>query len=134
LCHISNQLPWQYESNVGGLIYDGNKVKVQYLVREVETMVYTIHSIQCLESSYGGQCQKCKSVSSSFYHHCQEAVELGEKNFHEKTTNKAVLTSPTLAQKKLDHDKKMKKSYQNKIFCMAAEYWHKKGVKLPNEL
>jgi hypothetical protein len=82
----------------------------------------------------GNTCSGCILVTSSFYRRCRSAVEFWGKDFDENTTNKSLLMSPSLAQKRFQYDKSTKKSYQNRIFQLEAQRQRKKGVRLPFDM
>jgi hypothetical protein len=106
-----------------------------YVVKEPSPMVHAIHSSKCMGTGDGGNtCSGCISVTSSFYRHCRSAVEFRGKDFNENTTNKSLLTSPSLAQKRFQYDKSTKKSYQNRIVQLEAQRQRKKGVCLPFDM
>jgi hypothetical protein len=130
---VSNQLNWSHESNVCGVIRENEQD--QYLVKEPHPMIFAIHSVMCMGTGDGGNtCLGCLSVSSSLYRHCKNAVSLRQNDFHENTTNKALLTSPSLVKKRFSYDKSTRKKMQNRLFRLEAQRQHKKGVRLPSNM
>ncbi len=72
-------------------------------------MIFAIHFVMFMGTGDGGNtCLGCLLVSSLLYRHCKNAVSLRQNDFHENTTNKALLTSPSLV--------KTKKKMQNRLF------------------
>lgn len=129
---ISNQKPWEFSRPFCGVIRDDKDI-ARYTVMHDKYGRFIVHSTKCTGKGMEGTlCTECKKVASSFYRRCRSAVEMRDqsKDFARTTKNKSVLTSPTLAKRKMESDKKVRKSLQNKVFCLKAKRQRKNGVRL----
>lgn len=130
---ISNQHVWKYKSPVCGVVRDKTTKDDMFLVKELSDSLYSIHSVGCTGSG-DGKCEECTSVAQYFYRKCKAAVDLRARDHDRRTANVNVFTSPTLAQKKVESDKKTILSYRNKVFRLEAKLQRKKGIRLPDKL
>lgn len=130
---VSNKHPWPYGKDVCGVICAGEG-RVMYNVSEKDDRTFQVNSVRCKEATQDGKiCEECKSMGSSFYRRCRQAVDNREREFNPRT-KVSTLQSPTLAKRKFQSDSQEKKRLRQKIARLESKRLQKKGVSLPDDM